>query len=470
MADLIIYDSSRAESIHTARLALMDYPAATIKDTKGLVLSDLNTWIGTLSAEAYDKIISCVNDTRVEEVCSTAVLTITEGAANEVGFVTVDLGGGTVIPLAVVTADASGNYHDAIALTDSINDGTDYHGFSASRTDDAITITAPAGSGAGGDSYSIAVDVTNGGTLDIVITKNFGADVNGVTAVGETGDFSEAYFIDLEAKVSAAPEDTGTAQAGANGSVTLAADASATDDYYKDMFVIITANTGADQVRRITAYDGTTKVATVDYNWGTNPDATSTYLVSSDLLSYGRAVGGINPPLLFWQDNYPNNMEPLLPKYVGGETLYEKNDKTATGVTSSTLSDTGEFVSGAYDDGDYYVAIKSATLGAGQIRLIASNTANALTLDKDWDVTPTGTVVYQIARKHILYDLYIPAIMLTYFNDLEDDQQHSVFSKMIDRYDDRTLKREIYQDLSTIDEYMEKASNIIIGVGAGVTI
>lgn len=72
---------------------------------------------------------------------------------------------------------------------------------------------------------------------------------------------------------------TDTAQAGGASSITLAAGASATDDAYKNMTVRLTGGTGSGQERKVTAYNGTTKVATVDPAWTTNPDATSTYSV-----------------------------------------------------------------------------------------------------------------------------------------------------------------------------------------------
>lgn len=70
-----------------------------------------------------------------------------------------------------------------------------------------------------------------------------------------------------------------TAQAGAAGSITLDASASATDDLYKGAWLVILAATGAGQARLITGYTGATKVATVAPNWATNPDNTSVFVV-----------------------------------------------------------------------------------------------------------------------------------------------------------------------------------------------
>lgn len=69
----------------------------------------------------------------------------------------------------------------------------------------------------------------------------------------------------------------GTAQAGAAGTITLAAGASATDNLYRGEEVGIVGGTGVGQSRVVTAYVGATKVATVDENWITNPDNTSVY-------------------------------------------------------------------------------------------------------------------------------------------------------------------------------------------------
>lgn len=74
--------------------------------------------------------------------------------------------------------------------------------------------------------------------------------------------------------------NSGTAQAGSGTTITLAAGASATDDIYNAYTITITGGTGIGEVQTITDYNGTTKVATVA-SWGTNPDSTSTYTVTS---------------------------------------------------------------------------------------------------------------------------------------------------------------------------------------------
>jgi hypothetical protein len=72
---------------------------------------------------------------------------------------------------------------------------------------------------------------------------------------------------------------TDTAQAGAASTITLATGASATTDIYKGNQIRVQSGTGAGQTRVITGYVGSTKVATVDRAWTTNPDNTSVYSV-----------------------------------------------------------------------------------------------------------------------------------------------------------------------------------------------
>jgi len=76
----------------------------------------------------------------------------------------------------------------------------------------------------------------------------------------------------------------GTAQAGGNTSITLDAGASSDSTSYVGYECFLYGGTGGGlpgtgQARFITAYNGSTKVATVDRAWGTNPDATTKYIL-----------------------------------------------------------------------------------------------------------------------------------------------------------------------------------------------
>lgn len=89
---------------------------------------------------------------------------------------------------------------------------------------------------------------------------------------------------------------SGTAQAGATASITLASGASSTDGTYDPGLVRIVAGTGIGQVRMIIQYVGSTRVASVDRDWRTAPDNTSEYQIvaAPNLVSTneGLAQGG----------------------------------------------------------------------------------------------------------------------------------------------------------------------------------
>lgn len=73
----------------------------------------------------------------------------------------------------------------------------------------------------------------------------------------------------------------GTAQSGSSTSITFASDFDVADtDRVVGDRVLITGGTGVDQCLEITAYNNSTKVGTVHTSWDTNPDSSSTYLVS----------------------------------------------------------------------------------------------------------------------------------------------------------------------------------------------
>lgn len=87
---------------------------------------------------------------------------------------------------------------------------------------------------------------------------------------------------------------TGTAAGGAAGSITLDGSASSVNDFYKGARIYLTLGTGAGQSRICTAYNGTSKVATIEPNWITNPSAaTTSYVLRDDASTLAIATGGI---------------------------------------------------------------------------------------------------------------------------------------------------------------------------------
>jgi len=73
---------------------------------------------------------------------------------------------------------------------------------------------------------------------------------------------------------------SGTAQGGSASGITLDANSSVVSGYYNEYYVRIAGGTGVlNEVRQITAYDGTTFIATVASAWTTTPDSTTLYVI-----------------------------------------------------------------------------------------------------------------------------------------------------------------------------------------------
>lgn len=73
-----------------------------------------------------------------------------------------------------------------------------------------------------------------------------------------------------------------SAQAGAAGTITLDAGASAVDNFYAGDLIYLYGDTGVGGLRRIMSYVGATKVATIAPAWATNPASGSDYIIFAD--------------------------------------------------------------------------------------------------------------------------------------------------------------------------------------------
>lgn len=116
--------------------------------------------------------------------------------------------------------------------------------------------------------------------------KTFRECVQGLSYVIASGDRLEYEIMFDSASVDtrggidlAVVERSNTAQAGAATSITLDTGASATTDFYKDMYVTIREGTSTEESKLGTAYNGTTKVLTVDSAWTVNPASGTAFKV-----------------------------------------------------------------------------------------------------------------------------------------------------------------------------------------------
>jgi hypothetical protein len=164
-----------------------------------------------------------------------------------------------------------------VTLTDTTTTNTDMRG-----TDGANT-TAP-------DNASIAAILVD--TADM--QPKLGAPA--VDLAADIAGVSGSYI-----------SDSGTAQTGAAGTLTLQAGAVATDDYYNYQILTLTGGTGAGQARIISDYVGSTKVATVNGNWATTPDGTTTYTVTA----FGQIPGATAPTAIEVRQEIDSNSTQL---------------------------------------------------------------------------------------------------------------------------------------------------------------
>lgn len=119
------------------------------------------------------------------------------------------------------------------------------------------------------------------------------------------GDFNSRYYVRIYYQPQAPDLHRGYPTAAAASTITLATSTatttlgkvSPTDNYYQGMRIEIIEGTGAGQIRRITKYAGSTRIATIETPWGTTPNTTSKYSIVSpvqedyhELLALGAVI------------------------------------------------------------------------------------------------------------------------------------------------------------------------------------
>lgn len=130
-----------------------------------------------------------------------------------------------------------------------------------------------------------------------------------------------------------------TAQAGGASSITLDASASATNDLYKYGIITILSGTGAAQSRQISAYNGSSKVATVSLAWTTQPDATSVFALAPlgvDAATVAQIADGV------WDEARSGHVTAgTFGEYTNADVLRLSGDATAADNAESFFDGTG---------------------------------------------------------------------------------------------------------------------------------
>lgn len=131
------------------------------------------------------------------------------------------------------------------------------------------------------ESVSAAAPVPGGASAGFQVS----CWMTGTSAPGTAGpDWATLLRICAYGETITSAEVTGTSQAIGANSITLAAGASSTDNLYRGMPIDGTSGSCNGQRRWISAYNGTTKVATITPAWGGAQSGTPTYSIPKNAL------------------------------------------------------------------------------------------------------------------------------------------------------------------------------------------
>ena len=216
------------------------------------------------------------------------------------------------------TPDATSVYEVTPSITITSKTGTGavayipYAGLGAAGEILDVVVSTP---GSGFKDATVAVSATpavgSGATFSAIISPEFGHGNDAQRELGSSALITNVQLDGTESGNIVADNDfrrtglvrnpvneVGVCQASAATTLTLAAGASGTNDYYNDKLVKILDKTGRGQIKRITDYNGTTKVATIEYArpeadsiWSVNPvGAESVYGIVANGSIYNMAT------------------------------------------------------------------------------------------------------------------------------------------------------------------------------------
>lgn len=231
-----------------------------------------------------------------------------------------------------------------------------------------------------------------------------GAITSGVFASGAINRAALAADTGLQ------PIRSGTAQAGAAGTITLDASASATTDFYENCIIYLTGGTGAGQTRLCSAYNGSTKVATITPNWDVTPNSTSTFavlpegqvdieMIGGAVLSTTTAQLGVNVVQISADATAADNLETAFDDTAGAVRWLGIIDQgTAQSATASTLVLRAAAAFANDELNGAVIVITGGSTGVGQCRMITDyvSASDTATIEPNWTTTPTGTITYRI--------------------------------------------------------------------------
>ena len=238
---------------------------------------------------------------------STAVSTAT-GLVGSVGTIVGSVGtvAGSVGTIVGSVGTVAGNTSTGVSTANSLiasvgtavgaNSGILLTGTARASTSSTIKLAASGPSDSDDIYNGMVVGILSGtgvGQCRMIYDYNGTTHAASVSRAWTTTPSTDSVYIILAAAVPRVDDDlgvfvaerhngvlyTGTAQTGDSDSITLAAGDSTTDDWYNGCTIYLWDGTGERQSRAIVDYDGTSKVASIDRPWATNPDNTSKYSI-----------------------------------------------------------------------------------------------------------------------------------------------------------------------------------------------
>lgn len=186
---------------------------------------------------------------------------------------------------------------------------------------------------------------------------------------------------------------SGTAQAGASGSITLDSSASGTSTYYVPCLCYLRSGTGAGQARLAHAYNGSTKVLSIEPAWTTAPDSSTVFdlipttPLMADVLRANHATADT-----FGDVALPADIgDEIVPRIISDETAFLGADvagiradtedlqaRVPAALVSGRMSSDAVAISGSTTAAD---RLEAHTLAVLQVVIGAGSTASSIVLN-----------------------------------------------------------------------------------------
>lgn len=187
-----------------------------------------------------------------------------------------------------ITVSSSGTFttNGAVAITDSTTaDGSTngaLHVTGGIKTDENLYVSG---------NLTVLGSTTESSSETVTFEDNLLVVNSAPSAAGRDGGFLVHRFqtendSSLGDVIADTAKESGTVVAAVGSTITLAAGASAVDDNYNNWYVYIDSGLGSGQVRQITDYDGTTKIATINSAWTVAPIASTYELYNQPFIGF----------------------------------------------------------------------------------------------------------------------------------------------------------------------------------------